>query len=89
MHGMRGVGGVCEMGICLARCGVGEGVRGLGLGLTNPVGTGGVFDLCLCLGCGGYGLGTGSLRVGSCYVCVSCESGFFIYMAGPGICILC
>ena len=23
------------------------------------------------------------------YVSVSCESGFFVYMAGPGICILC
>ena len=28
-------------------------MRGLGLGLTNPVGTGGVLNLCLCLGCGG------------------------------------
>ena len=23
------------------------------------------------------------------YVCVSCESGLAVYMAGPGICILC
>ena len=23
-------------------------MRGLGLGLTNPVGTGGVWDMCLC-----------------------------------------
>ena len=28
-------------------------------------------------------------RVGSCYVCVCCESGFSVLMAGPGICILC
>ena len=28
-------------------------------------------------------------RVGWCYVCVCCESGFSVYMAGPGICILC
>ena len=31
----------------------GEGVGGLGLGFTNPVGTRGVLDLCL--GCGGEG----------------------------------
>ena len=27
-------------------------------------------------------------RSGWCYVCVSSESGFSLYMAGPGICIL-
>ena len=31
------------------------------------------------------GLGQGSV---GCYVCVSCESGFSVYMAGPGICVL-
>ena len=31
------------------------------------------------------GLGPGSGGVGWCYVCVSCESGFSVYMAGPGI----
>ena len=54
-----GVGGVCEMCMCLARGGVGgaggEWMRGLGLGFTNPVGTGGVLDVCLCFGCGGVG----------------------------------
>ena len=49
VHGMRGVGGVCE--ICLARGGVGvegaEWMRGLSLGCTNPFGTGGVFDMCV------------------------------------------
>ena len=25
---------------------------------------------------------------GLCYVCVCCESGFFVLMAGPCICIL-
>ena len=24
-----------------------------------------------------------------CYVCVSCESGLFVYMASPGICLVC
>ena len=46
----------------------------------------GVLDMCLCLGCGGvgglvgewgWGLGPGSGGVGWCFVCVSCESGFF------------
>ena len=59
VRGMRGVGGVCEMCMCLARDGVceesGEWIRGLGLGFTNPVETGGVLDVCLCLGCGGVG----------------------------------
>ena len=27
--------------------------------------------------------------MGWCYVCVSCESGFSVYKAGPGICVLC
>ena len=35
---MRGVGRVCKMCICLARDGVGEWMRGLGLSFTNPVG---------------------------------------------------
>ena len=40
---------------------------------------------------GGVGgrLGSGSGRVMWCKVCVRCESGFFLLMAGPGICILC
>ena len=54
---MRGVVGVCDMCMCLARGSVGgEGgkwMRELGLGFTNPVGTGGVFDMCLCFGCSG------------------------------------
>ena len=85
---MRGVGEVCEMCMCLARGGVGgeggECMRGLGLDFTNPVRTGGVLDGCLCLVCGGVGgewvvgLGPGSGGVGWCYVCVTCESGFFM-----------
>ena len=39
-------------------------------------------------GVGGVG-GLGSWRVGWRYVCVRCEPGFFVLMAGPGICILC
>ena len=57
MRWMKGVGGVCEMCMCLALGGVGgdgdEWIRGLGLGFTNPVGTWGVLHVCLCLGCGG------------------------------------
>ena len=37
----------------------------------------------------GTGLVTGSRRVSRCYICVSCESRLFVYMAGPCICILC
>ena len=59
VRGMRGVGGVCEMCMCLARGGVGgeggEWMRVLGLGFTNPVGTGEVLAVCLCLGSGGVG----------------------------------
>ena len=64
---VRGVGGVCDMCMCLARGGVsgegGEWMRELGLGFTNPVGTGGVLDVCLCFGCGGVG-GVGGEWVG-------------------------
>ena len=49
---VRGVGGVCEMCMCLARGGIGDvGVRCLGF--TIIVGTGGVWDVCL--GCSGVG----------------------------------
>ena len=73
---MRGVAGVCDM--CLARGELGGvGVRGLGLGFTNPGGTWGKWDMCLCFGCGGMGGGMGGLlwpgtgRVGGImYVCV-------------------
>ena len=51
VRGMRVVGGVCEMCMCLALRVVGgeggEWMRGLGLGFTNPVGTGEVLDVCL------------------------------------------
>ena len=63
VRGMRGIGGVCEMCMCLARGGVGrergEWMRGLGLGFTNPVGTGGMLDVCQCLDCSGVGSGPG------------------------------
>ena len=75
--------------------GRGEWVRGLGLGFTNSGGTWGKWDMCLCFGCGGVGgvggvggrLGSGRLEL--CYVCVCCESGLFVLVADPGICILC
>ena len=67
MSVVRGVGGVCDMCMCLARDVVGgeggEWMRELGLGFTNPVGTWGVFDMCLCFGCGGVG-GVGGAWVG-------------------------
>ena len=51
---VRGVGGVCDMCMCLARGGVGgdlgEWMRELGLGFTNPLGTGGVECwTCVCV----------------------------------------
>ena len=56
---VRGVGGVCDMCMCLALGGVGgeegEWMRELGLGFPNSLGTGGVLDMCLCFGCGGVG----------------------------------
>ena len=39
-----------------------EWIIGLGLGFTNPVGTGGVLDVWM----------------GWCYVCMTCEYGFFV-----------
>ena len=57
MSVVRGVGGVCDMCMYLARGGGEwcEWMRELGLGSTNPVGTGGVLAVCLCFGCGGVG----------------------------------
>ena len=68
----------------------------MGLSFPNLVGTGGVLDVCLCLGYGGVG-GVAVEWVGGLdhgmkgwrYVCVSCKSVLFVYMAGPGICIVC
>ena len=49
MSVVRGVGGVCDMCMCLAwGCVGGEGgawMRGLGLDFANPVGTRGVLDV--------------------------------------------
>ena len=48
VRGMRGVGGVCEMCMCLIRRGVcGEGVSRLNMSFTNPVRTGELLDVCL------------------------------------------
>ena len=98
---VRGIGRVCDICMCLYRGGVGgvggEWVTGLGLGFTNSEGTWGKRYMCLCFGCGGVGgvggrmggrLGPGSWG-GWCYVYVCCESGIYVLMAGPCICILC
>ena len=76
MSVVRGVGGVCDVCMCLTRGGVGgevgEWMRGLGSGFTNPVGTGGVLDMCLCFWLRwcmwgvGRGLGPGSGGVVLC-----------------------
>ena len=59
LRGIRGVGVVCEMYMCLAVGGAGgeegEWIRGLGLGFANPVEI--VLDVCLGCGyCGWWGL---------------------------------
>ena len=70
VRGMRGVGGVHEMCMCLARGGEGirvggcEWMRGLGLVFTNPVGTGEVLDVCQCIGFGDVGGVCGELGGG-------------------------
>ena len=85
MSMVRGVGGVCDMGMCLARGGVG-GVGGdrIGFGLylfwRNMGKVGYVTVFCLrwcgwCWGREGGRLGPGSWRVVWCYVCVCCEYG--------------
>ena len=95
MSVVRGVGGVCDMCMCLARGGRCWGQVGdwLGFGLYQFWRNMG--RVCLCFGCGGVGgiggecvVGLGQCLVG-CYVCVCCESGFTVLMAGPGICGLC
>ena len=51
VRGVKGVGVVCQMCMCLAQ----DGVIGLGLCFTNPMGTRRVCDVCVCSGCGGVG----------------------------------
>ena len=66
-------------------------MTGYGLGFTISGCTWEKWDICLWFGCASVGgrLGPGSGKVGWCYVCVCCESGFSVLMAGPGIGILC
>ena len=56
-------------------------------GKRGSVGHVSVFELWRCWR--GRGLGTGFGKIGWGYICVSCESGFFVSMARPDICILC
>ena len=59
-------------------CRVGEWMRGLRLGFTNPVRTGGVLDVCVFwLRWCRWEVGRSGV-VGWCYVCVSCESGLSV-----------
>ena len=71
VRGMRGVGAICEICMCLALGS--EWMRGLGLGFTNPVGIAGVLHVCLCCSYGGsgWGLGPGSVFVGPGFVSTS------------------
>ena len=59
MSVVRGVDGVYDMCMCLARGGMGgvggEWGTGLDLGFTNSGGSWGKWDMCLCFGCGGVG----------------------------------
>ena len=71
---VRGIGGVCEMCMYLARGEIGRGER-IGFGLDNLEGVVGEWDVCHCLVCGGvwvewvadFGHGGWS---GVMYVCV-------------------
>ena len=101
MSVVKGVGGVCDMCMCLARGGWRGGCvdERIGFGLYQTCGTGGVLGMCLCFGCGGvggvcgewvWGWDQGRERwAGVMYVCMRCESRFSVYKAGPGICVLC
>ena len=68
VHGVSGVGGVCEMYMCLAR----REVSGLSFSFSNPVETEKVCDVCLCYGCveGNGCLGPGSGRKMVLCLCV-------------------
>ena len=72
MSVVRGVGGVCDMCVCLARGGVDEKI-GWG-GDREGVGRESVFWLRWCRWGVGRGLGPGLRAVGWCYICVRCES---------------
>ena len=88
MSVVRGVGGVCDMCMCLAwdrAGGVGGGRIGFGL-YQFWRNMGKVVDvsvLVVVVRVGGW------LGLGWCYVCVCCESGLAVLMAGPSICIVC
>ena len=50
---------------------MGEWIRGLSLGFTNPVETRGVLEVCLCLGCDGVGGACDRVRTGVLCLCES------------------
>ena len=96
MSVVRGVGGVCDICLCLARgrcvlrvSGRQDWVWAFPF-LEEHGESGSVFWLRWCVWCSKrVGGRIGSGRVVWCYVCVCCESGLSVLMAGPGICILC
>ena len=96
MSVVRGVSGVCDMCMCLARAGwevVGDRIE---LGLYQFWWNMGKVGYMCVFGCRGVG-GVGGEWVGVLgkglgvwyYICVCCESGFSVLMAEPGIYILC
>ena len=81
---VRGVGGVCDMCMCLARGGVGgergEWMRELGFGLyqsSGDRGSVGHVSVSWLRWCGRWGVGRG-LGQGSGVVLCLCESGFSV-----------
>ena len=89
VRGVRGVDGVVKC-VCKTLGGFGVvGVEKFGL-CQSCRNRGSVGRVCVCVAAvwfvlvGVFGL-LGSGRVVWWYVCVCCESGFFVEMAGPGI----
>ena len=80
VRGMRGVGGICDMCMCLARGSVGaEGMSGAGdwVWALPILWEQGECWTCVCAAVVWVGILDQGLERW-CYVCVSCESGFSV-----------